>query len=117
MPCIDYLPSGTNTNSQRVILNNKLDGFGTYGEVSKVSDEELENDTTESSQNSYPNSYPDVLDDYYLDLEALTEAADDEKTKKKMADLAARCAGIYPMGECDLETGTLFQLNVFITGQ
>ena len=104
MPCIDYLPSGTNTNSQRVILNNKLDGFGTYGEVSKVSDEELENDTTESSQNSYP----DVLDDYYSDLEALTEAADDEKTKKKMADLAARCAGIYPMGECDLEMGTLF---------
>ena len=104
MPCIDYLPSGTNTNSQRVILNNKLDGFGTYGEVSKVSDEELENDTTESSQNSYP----DVLDDYYSDLEALTEAANDEKTKKKMADLAARCAGIYPMGECDLEMGTLF---------
>lgn len=113
MPCIDYLPSGTNTNSQRVILNNKLDGFGTYGEVSKVSDEELENDTTESSQNRYL----DVLDDYYLDLEALTEAANDEKTKKKMADLAARCAGIYPMGECDLEMGTLFQLNVFIIGQ
>ena len=104
MPCIDYLPSGTNTNSQRVILNDGLDGFGTYREVSKVGDEELENDTTESSQNSYP----DVLDDYYSDLEALTEAANDEKTKKKMADLAARCAGIYPMGECDLEMGTLF---------
>ena len=113
MPCIDYLPSGTNTNSQRVILNDKLDGFGTYGEVSKVSDEELENDTTKSSQNRYL----DVLDDYYSDLEALTEAANDEKTKKKMADLAARCAGIYPMGECDLEMGTLFQLNVFVTGQ
>ena len=113
MPCIDYLPSGTNTNSQRVILNNKLDGFGTYGEVSKVSDEELENDTTESSQNSYP----DVLDDWYSDLEALTEAVDDEKTKKKMADLAARCAGIYPIEECDTEAGTLFQLSVFIIGQ
>lgn len=108
MSCIDYLPSGTNTNSQRAILNDGLDGFGTYREVSKVSDEELENDTTESSQNSYLNSYPDVLDDYYSDLEALTEAANDEKTKKKMADLAARCAGIYPMGECDLEMGTLF---------
>ena len=104
MPCIDYLPSGTNTNSQRVILNDNLDGFGSYREADKVSDEELENDTTESSQNSYP----DVLDDYYLDLEALTEAADDERTKKKMADLAARCAGVYPMEECDLETGTLF---------
>ncbi len=113
MPCIDYLPSGTNTNSQRVILNNKLDGFGTYGEVSKVSDEELENDTTESSQNSYP----DVLDDWYSELEALTEAADDEKTKKKMADLAARCAGVYPIEECDTEAGTLFQLSVFIIGQ
>lgn len=113
MPCIDYLPSGTNTNSQRVILNDKLDGFGAYGEASKVGDEELENDTTESSRNSYP----DVFDDYYLDLEALTEAADDEKTKKKMADLAARCAGIYPIEECDTETGTLFQLNIFIIGQ
>ena len=104
MPCIDYLPSGTSTNSQRVILNDNLDGFGTYGEASKVGDEELENDTTESSQNSYP----DVLDDYYSDLEALTEAADDEKTKKKMADLAARCAGVYPIEECDTEAGTLF---------
>ena len=113
MPCIDYLPSGTNTNSQRVILNDKLDGFGTYGEVSKVDNEELENDTTESSQNSYP----DVLDDYYSDLEALTEAADDEKTKKKMAELAARCAGIYPIEECNTEAGTVFQLNVFIIGQ
>ena len=104
MPCIDYLPSGTNTNSQRVILNDNLGNFGSYREANKVSDEELENDTTESSQKSYP----DVLDDYYLDLEALTEAADDEKTKKKMADLAARCAGIYPIEECDTETGTLF---------
>jgi len=104
MPCIDYLPSGTNTNSQRVILNDSLGNFGSYREANKVSDEELENDTTKSSQNRYL----DVLDDYYSDLEALTEAANDEKTKKKMADLAARCAGIYPMGECDLEMGTLF---------
>ena len=104
MPCIDYLPSGTNTNSQRVILNDNLGDFGSYREANKVGDEELENDTTESSQNSYP----DVLDDYYLDLEALTEAANDEKTKKKMADLAARCAGIYPIEECDTETGVVF---------
>ena len=104
MPCIDYLPSGTNTNSQRVILNDNLGDFGAYGEVSKVDNEELENDTIESSQNSYP----DVLDDYYSDLEVLTEAADNEKTKKKMADLAARCAGVYPIEECDTETGTLF---------
>ena len=104
MPCIDYLPSGTNTNSQRVILNDNLGNFGSYREANKVSDEELENDTTESSQNSYP----DVLDDWYSELEALTEAADDEKTKKKMADLAARCAGIYPIEECNTETGTVF---------
>ena len=104
MPCIDYLPSGTNINSQRVILNDNLGNFGSYREANKVSDEELENDTTESSQNSYP----DVLDDYYSDLEALTEAADDEKTKKKMAELAARCAGIYPIEECNTETGTVF---------
>jgi hypothetical protein len=104
MPCIDYLPNGTNTNSQRVILNDNLGNFVSYREANKVGDEELENDTTESSQNSYP----DVLDDYYSDLEALTEAADDEKTKKKMAELAARCAGVYPIEECDTETGTLF---------
>ena len=104
MPCIDYLPSGTNTNSQRVILNDNLDGFGSYREANKVGDEELENDTTESSQNSCP----DVLDDWYSELEALTEAADDEKTKKKMADLAARCAGVYPIEECDTEAGTVF---------
>ena len=108
MPCIDYLPSGTNTNAQQVILNDNLSNFGSYREANKVSDEELENDTAESSQNSYPNSYPDVLDDYYLDLEALTEAANDEKTKKKMADLAARCAGVYPIEECDTEAGTVF---------
>ena len=113
MPCIDYLPSGTNTNSQRVILNDNLGNFGSYREANKVGDEELENDTTKSSQNRYL----DVLDDYYSDLEALTEAADDERTKKKMADLAARCAGVYPIEECDTEAGTLFQLSVFITGQ
>ena len=113
MPCIDYLPSGTNTNSQRVILNDNLGNFGSYREANKVGDEELENDTTESSRNRYP----DVLDDYYSDLEALTEAVNDEKTKKKMAELAARCAGVYPIEECDTETGTLFQLSVFIIGQ
>ncbi len=104
MPCIDYLPSGTNTNSQRVILNDNLGNFGSYREASKVGDEELESDTTESSQNSYP----DVLDDYYSDLEALTEAADNERTKKKMARLATECAGVYPIEECDTEAGTLF---------
>ena len=91
MPRIDYLPDGTNTDVQQVVLNNN-------------SSNELGVNTTESSQNSDP----DVLDDYYSDLEALTEAADDEKTKKKMADLAARCAGIYPIEECDTEAGTLF---------
>ena len=80
-----------------------------YEEI--ANDEDLQGDTTESSQNSDP----DVLD-YYLDLEALTEA-DDEKTKKEMARLATECAGVYPMGECDLETGTLFQSSIFITGQ
>ena len=90
MPCIDYGPNGTNTDVQQVILNNN-------------SNNELGVNTTESSQNSDPD-----VPDYYPDLEALTEAADDEKTRKKMAELAARCAGVYPMGECDLETGTLF---------
>ena len=99
MPCIDYGPNGTNTDAQLAALNNDTRNFGFCGKASKVGDEKLENDTIESSQNS---------DDYYQDLEALTEAADDEKTKKKMADLAARCAGIYPIEECDTETGALF---------
>lgn len=90
MPCIDYGSNGTNTDVQQVILNNN-------------SNNELGVNTTESSQNSDPD-----VPDYYPDLEYLTEAADNEKTKKEMADLAARCAGVYPMGECDLETGTLF---------
>lgn len=64
-----------------------------------VGGEELGGDTIESSQNS---------DDYYQDLEALTEAAYNKKTKKKMADLAARCTGVYPIEECDTEAGTLF---------
>ena len=108
MPCIDYLPSGTNTNAQQVILNDNLSNFGSYREANKVSDEELENDTAESSQNS---------DNYYLDLKALTEAANDKKINENMARLATECAGLYPIEECDTEDGTLFQLNVFITGQ
>ena len=90
MPCIDYLPNGTNTDAQQAILNNNPSS-------------ELGNDTTESSQNSDL----DVLD-CYPDLEALTEAANDKKINDNMARLATECAGVYPMGECDLETGTLF---------
>ena len=99
MPCIDYLPSGTNTNAQQVILNDNLSNFGSYREANKVSDEELENDTAESSQNS---------DDCYLDLEALTEAVNDKEIKENMARLATECAGLYPIEECDTEDGTLF---------
>ena len=91
MPRIDYLPDGTNTDVQQVVLNNN-------------SSNELGVNTTESSQNSDP----DVLDDYYSDLEALTEAAYNKKTKEEMAELAARCAGIYPIEECDTETGIVF---------
>ena len=63
MPCIDYGPNGTNTDVQQVILNNN-------------SNNELGVNTTESSQNSDPD-----VPDYYSDLEALTEAADNKKTK------------------------------------
>ena len=108
MPCIDYLPSGTNTNAQQVILNDNLSNFGSYREANKVSDEELENDTAESSQNS---------DDCYLDLEALTEAANDKEIKENMARLATECASLYPIEECNTKMGTLFQLNVFIARQ
>ena len=90
MQCIDYLPSGTNTDVQQVILNNN-------------SSNELGVNTTESSQNSDLD-----VPDYYLDLADLTEAADDEKTKKEMARLATECAGVYPIEECDTETGIVF---------
>ena len=73
-----------------------------YEEI--ANDEDLQGDTTESSQNSDP----DVLDDYYSDLEALTEAANDEKIKDEIARLATECAGRYPIEECDTEDGTLF---------
>ena len=33
MPCIDYLPNGTNTNSQRAALNNDPRNFGFYEEA------------------------------------------------------------------------------------
>lgn len=59
-------------------------------------------------KNSSQNSDPDVLDDYYSDLEALTEAAYNKKTKEEMAELAAQCADIYPIEECDTEKGIVF---------
>jgi len=99
MPCIDYGPNGTNTDAQLAALNNDTRNFGFCGKASKVGDEKLENDTIESSQNS---------DDYYQDLEALTEAANDKKINDNMARLATECAGRYPIEECDTEDGTLF---------
>ena len=50
-----------------------------YEEI--ANDEDLQGDTTESSQNSDP----DVLDDYYLEFKALTEAANDKKINDNMA--------------------------------
>ena len=82
-----------------------------YEEI--ANDEDLQGDTTESSQNSDP----DVLDDYYLEFKALTEAANDKKINDNMARLATECAGLCSIEECDTEDGTLFQLSVFITGQ
>ena len=103
MPCIDYGPNGTNTDAQLAALNNDPRNFGFYEEA-KVGSEELENDTTKSSQNSYP----DVLDDYCLELKALTEAANDKEINDNMARLATECAGVYPIEEYDTEDGTLF---------
>jgi len=64
-----------------------------------VGGKELGGDTIEPSQNS---------DDYYQDLEDLTEAAYNKKTKEKMARLATECAGLYPIEECDTEKGIVF---------
>mgnify|MGYP000989877254 CR=1 FL=1 len=82
--------------------SDKRDKYKGYEEI--ANDEDLQGDTTESSQNSDP----DVLDDYYLELKALTEATYNEETKKKMAKLATECAGVCPIEECDTETGTVF---------
>ena len=73
-----------------------------YEEI--ANDEDLQGDTTESSQNSDP----DVLDDYCLELKALTEAANDKKINDNMARLATECAGLCSIEECDTEDGTLF---------
>ncbi|UHA57064.1 hypothetical protein [Candidatus Nanosynbacter sp. HMT-352] len=73
-----------------------------YEEI--ANDEDLQGDTTESSQNSDP----DVLDDYYLEFKALTEAANDKKINDNMARLATECAGLCSIEECDTEDGTLF---------
>ena len=73
-----------------------------YEEI--ANDEDLQGDTTKSSQNSDP----DVLDDYYLEFKALTEAANDKKINDNMARLATECAGLCSIEECDTEDGTLF---------
>lgn len=82
--------------------SDKRDKYKDYEEI--ANDEDLQGDTTESSQNSDP----DVLDDYCLELKALTEAANDRKINENMARLATECAGRYPIEECDTEDGTLF---------
>jgi len=86
--------------------SDKRDKYKDYEEIANdedlqrsVGSEELENCTTESSQNS---------DNYYLDLKALTEAANDKKINENMARLATECAGLYPIEECDAEDGTSF---------
>lgn len=86
--------------------SDESDKYKAYEEIANDEDlqrsvggEELGGDTTESSQNS---------DDCYQDLEALTEAAYNKKTKEEMARLATECAGRYPIKECDTETGIVF---------
>ena len=86
--------------------SDESDKYKAYEEIANDEDlqrsvggEELGGDTTEYSQNS---------DDCYLDLEALTEAANDKEIKENMARLATECAGLYPIEECDTEDGTLF---------
>ena len=82
--------------------SDKRDKYKGYEEI--ANDEDLQGDTTESSQNSDP----DVLDDYYLEFKALTEAANDKKINDNMARLATECAGLCSIEECDTEAGTLF---------
>ena len=86
--------------------SDESDKYKAYEEIANDEDlqrsvggEELGGDKTESSQNS---------EDCYLDLEALTEAANDKEIKENMARLATECAGLYPIEECDTEDGTLF---------
>jgi len=86
--------------------SDESDKYKDYEEIANDEDlqrsvggEELGGDTIESSQNS---------DDYYQDLEDLTEASNDEKVKKNMARLATECAGLYPIEEYDTETGIVF---------
>ncbi len=87
-------------------ISDESDKYKYYEEIANDEDlqrsvggEELGGDTIESSQNS---------DDYYQDLKALTEAANDKEIKENMARLATECAGLYPIEECNTKTGTVF---------
>ena len=81
MPYDGYVNCGADILSEDT--SDESDKYKAYEEIANDEDlqrsvggEELGGDTTESSQNS---------DDYYQDLEALTEAANDEKIKEEMA--------------------------------
>lgn len=48
-------------------------------------------------------------ENYYPDLEALSEALAERELKENLAGIAIETAGVYPLEEINPETGELFQ--------
>jgi hypothetical protein len=52
--------------------------------------------------------YGDAEENYYLDLEDLSEALAAQELRENLAGIAAEAAGVYSLEEMNPETGELF---------
>ena len=53
--------------------------------------------------------YGDAEENYYPDLEDLSEALATQELRENLAGIAMEAAGVYPLEEINTETGELFQ--------
>lgn len=52
--------------------------------------------------------YGSAEENYYLDLEDLSEALAAQELRENLAGIATEAAGVYPLEEMNPETGELF---------
>jgi hypothetical protein len=52
--------------------------------------------------------YGDAEENYYPDLEDLSEALATQELRENLAGIAMEAAGVYPLEEINTETGELF---------
>lgn len=52
--------------------------------------------------------YGSAEENYYLDLEDLSEVSAERRLKEDLADIVIKAAGVYPLEEMNPETGELF---------